>query len=84
MTSSHGKNSVLTYSSAGVTVFLNDFQLTQQHAEMTSSHGKNSVLTYSSAGVTVFLYDLQLTQQHAEMTSSHDYSAQCLPTAVQA
>jgi hypothetical protein len=62
---------VLTNSCAGVTVFLYDLQLTQEHAEMTSSHGKNSVLTYSSAGVTVILNDLQLTQQHAEMTSSH-------------
>ncbi len=42
------------------------------------------VLTNSSEGMTVFLNDLQLTQEHAEMTSSHDYSAQCLPTAVQA
>jgi hypothetical protein len=62
---------VLTNSSASVTVFLNDPQLTQEHAEMTSSHDKCSVLTNSSAGVAVFLNDLQLTQEHAEMTSSH-------------
>jgi hypothetical protein len=34
---------VLTNSSAGVTVFLNDLQLTQEHAEMTSSHGQTQV-----------------------------------------
>jgi hypothetical protein len=34
---------VITNSSAGVTVFLYDLQLTQEHAEMTSSHGQTQV-----------------------------------------
>jgi hypothetical protein len=54
---------VLTNSCAGVTVILNDLQLTQNHTELTSSHDKSSVLTNSSAGVTVILNDLQLTQE---------------------
>jgi hypothetical protein len=72
---------VLTNSKAGMTVILNDLQLTQKYTELTSSHDKCSVLTNSSAGLTIILNVLQLTQDHTELTSSHGKS---LPTAVQA